>query len=266
AALAGLGPVGELLVGAAARFGAAAPASAEAMNAAVTAALRALARFGTALRDELEPEADWTRAALGEDWFERRVQEAYAVRSSVAELARWADQTLEQTAGAFAAAAPARPRAGSDLAGAQARAIAGLASPIRRAIRSPVAVEGWALYASSVDADTDPRWLRRLGDAAGRLAVDVGLHARGMAPADAARLLTGRAGMTAAAAGREVRRAAAHPTRGLAAAAGYRDIVRLRQAYEASGGAAGRDAFHAALLRYGALPPGLAGWGLGLDG
>ncbi len=265
AALAGLGPVGELLVRAAARFGAAAPGGGEAMNAAVTAALQALARFGMALRDEIEPEADWARAALGEDWFERRVQEAYAVQSSVAELARWADETLDRTAGARAVGAPADVPESRDLVGAQERAIAGLPSPIRRAIRSPVAVEGWALYASGVDADTDPRWLRQLCYAAGRLAVDVGLHARGMGPADAARLLTDRAGMTTEAAEREVRRAAAYPTRGLAAAAGYRDILRLRDAYaDASVAASGRDAFHAALLRYGALPPGLAGWGMGL--
>ncbi len=264
AALAQLGPVGELLVRAASRFGAAAPGGVEAMNVAVTTALQAFARFGTALRDEIEPEPDWARAALGEELFERRVQEAYAVRSSPAELARWAAETLAGPAVTDSAQPGGPSVTGHGLAEAQERAIPGLASAVRRAIRSPVAVEGWALYASGVDAETDPRWLGRLRNAAARLAVDVGLHARGMSPAEAVRLLTSEAGMNPAAAEREIRRIAAAPTSGLAAAAGDRDILRLRHAYGATEAGPVRDAFHAALLQYGALPPGLAGWGLGL--
>jgi hypothetical protein len=264
AALARLGQVGELLVRAAAEFGAGAPGGVEAMNSAVSAALQALARFGATLRDEIEPEAEWSRAALGEDRFERRVQEAYAVRASPAELARWAAETLE-------ADAPPGPETrepasgGGDLATAQERAMAGLASPVRRTLRSPVAVEGWALYAFEADARAGPERHRRLREAAGRLAADVGLHAGGMNPAEAARVLT-RSGMTPEEAEREVGQIAAEPTRGLAAAAGYRDILRLRRAYAAASGDATPDDFHAALLRYGGLPPGLAGWGMGLDG
>ncbi len=264
AALTRLGPTGELLVRAASELGPAAPGGAHAMNAAVTAALQALTRFGVALRNEIEPEADWSRAALGEQLFERRVHEAYAVRSSPAELARWAAATLDRTAAALAGTERhGVPDAASALVAAQESAIAGLPSPIRRAIRSPMAVEGWALYASGVDAESDPRWLQRLREAAARLAVDVGLHARGMSPAEAARFLRGKAGMTADAAEREIARIAAGPTRGLAGAAGYREIIRLREAYASERGP-DREGFHAALLRYGALPPGLAGWGMGL--
>jgi hypothetical protein len=263
AALARLGPLGELLVRAASECGSHAPGGVEAMNAAVSAALQALARFGAALRDEIEPEVEWSRAALGEDRFERRIQEAYAVRSSTAELARWAAEMLEADAPPGPDPTEA-PSAAGDLATAQERAMASLASPIRRTLRSPVAVEGWALYAVEADTAAGPERIRRLREAAGRLAADVGLHAGGMNPADAARLLT-RSGMAPEQAEREVRQMAAEPTRGLAAAAGYRDILRLRRAYAAAGDSA-PDHFHAALLRYGALPPGLAGWGMGLDG
>jgi hypothetical protein len=259
AALARLGPAGELLVRSALAFGPDAPGGAAEMNSATTAALQALTRFGAALRDEIEPEAEWSRAALGANRFERRVQEAFAVRSSPGELARWAAETLD--ADVSTELEPPQPPGGGDLAGAQERAIAGLASPVRRALRSRVAVEGWALYAS---AATRPGRERRLREAAGRLAADVGLHAGTMNPAGAARLLT-RSGMTPEDAEREVRQIAAEPTRGLAAAAGYRDSLRLRSAFEGLGADRAPDAFHAALLRYGALPPGLAGWGMGLN-
>ncbi len=261
AALARLGAVGASLVRAASLFGSRAPGGAEAMNPAVTAALEALTRFGAALRDEIEPEADWTRAALGEDLCERRIQEAYAIRSSPGELARWAEEIV--TAGGQADERMGGRMGGQELVLAQERAIAALASPVRRTLRSPVSVEGWALYASGLDPGADPEWRRHLREAAGRMAVDVGLHARGMTPAEGVRLLTAGAGLAPDRAEREVRQIAAEPTRGLAAAAGYRDILRLRRAYGASSN--GVDAFHEALLRYGALPPGLAGWGMGLD-
>lgn len=263
AALAELGPVGELLVRAAMEFGPGSPGGADAMNAAVSAALEALARFGAALRSEIESEADWTRSALGEKRYERRIQEAYAIRSSPAELARWA-------AGALDAAVPVESDTpyvstrGDALVAAQARAAADLASPVRRALRSPVAVDGWALYAAGVGAESTPEWRRLLRQAAARLAADVGLHLGRMDPSEGARLLI-RSGLTPESADREIRLIAAEPTRGLAGAAGYRDIVRLRKAFGASGADRTPEAFHTALLRYGALPPGLAGWGMGLD-
>jgi hypothetical protein len=269
AALLELGPLGELLVRAAALFGPAAPGGTEAMNAGVTAALEALKRFGTALRDEIEPEADWARGALGLELFERRLQEAYAIRSSAAELTRWAEHTLDEIGSAVAGGAM-QPTSGvptpiDPLVEAQEEAMKNLPSAVRRTLRSAVAVEGWSLYASGAGREHDPRWLARLRRAAARLAVDVGLHARGMTPAAATELLIGSGAVAAATAAHELRSIAAAPTSGLAEAAGYREIARLRDAFASREGD-DRNVFHAALLRYGALPPGLAGWGMGLEG
>jgi uncharacterized protein (DUF885 family) len=125
-------------------------------------------------------------------------------------------------------------------------------------------VEGWQLYASGIGREDDPAWQSLLRTAAARLTVDVGLHTRGTSPADAIDFLQRRGGMPADAAAREVRAIAARPTSGIAAAAGYRELERLRQAYAASHGE-NLDAFHAELLRYGALPPGVAAWGMGID-
>jgi hypothetical protein len=262
AALAQLGPVGELLVRAAWEFGRVGPAGADGVNAAVKGALQALAGFGAALREEIEPESDWTRTAIGQVRYERRMQEAYAVRSSVAELGRWAAETL--AAPGPASDTPGVFVRGDELAAAQARTAAGLTSPVRRALRSPVAVEGWALYAAGVGAESSPEWGQRLRRAAGRLAADVGLHAGGTDPTEAARVLV-RSGFTPEEAEREVRSIAAEPTRGLAAAAGYRDILPVRRAFLALGADRTVDGFHEAILAYGALPPSLAAWGMGLD-
>ena len=258
AALLDLGPTGELLVRAAAELAPGLPGGLDRLNAAVGAALQALARFGTALRDEIEPEADWSRAALGLELFERRLQEAYTIRASPAELAHWAERTLDDAA--------RRPpsAAARGLVAAQDRAIAASGSEVRRAIRSPVSVEGWRLYASGVGHEDDPAWQAHLRLAAARLVADVGLHTEGMTPAAATELLHLRGGLPADAATRDMRAIAAHPTSGAAAAAGFREIERLWDAFAARQGP-DRDAFHAALLRYGALAPELAAWGMGLD-
>ena len=84
-----------------------------------------------------------------------------------------------------------------------------------------------------------------------------------MTPPDAAALLEAEGGLSRAEAERETRRIAATPASGLAAAAGYREIEQLWQAYAGEHGA-DRHAFHEELLRYAALPPGLAGWGMGI--
>ena len=261
AALARLGPLGELLVRAAAVFGPGAPGGVEAMNTAVAAALEALTRFGRALRDEIEPQAGWAGTALGEERLRRRIEEAYAIRAGPAELARWAEELLNRTA-----PVPPVPAGGhaDALAGAQDRAREGAVSPVRRALRSAVAAEGWSLYAASAAAK-EPERSRRLRAAAAELLVDVGLHAGGMTPGEAACTLVAQSGLTAEAAEREVRRIAASPGSGLAAAAGYREIVRLWQAY-AQKRRPDPDAFHEELLRYGALSPALAGWGMGISG
>jgi hypothetical protein len=264
-ALADLGPLGELLVRAAGELGPHIPAGPERLNQGVKTALESLARFGTALRDEIEPEVVWDRAAFGLERFERRLNEAYAIRSSVAELARWAERMLDPPPPPpppppERSPAPAAP----DLVGTQELAVTQAASAVRRSIRSPVAVEGWRLYASGIGREDDPAWQSRLRIATARLAADVGLHTRGTRPADAIDFLQRRGGMPAEAAAREVRAIVAEPTSGVAAAAGYREYQRLRQAH-AAGHGEDLDAFHAGLLRYGALPPGLAAWGMRID-
>jgi len=104
----------------------------------------------------------------------------------------------------------------------------------------------------------------RLREAAARLLADVGLHAGGMSPAEAAGLLVTRGGLSPQTAEREIRRIAAAPGSGLAAAAGYREIEQLWKAYAAER-RPDRHAFHEELLRYAALPPGLAVWGMGMS-
>ena len=149
----------------------------------------------------------------------------------------------------------------------------GLGSEVRRRLRAPIAVEGWALYAEQwmeelgVGAGREARLVRlaRLLRAAGRLAADVGIHARGMKQADAIALLGDRAGLARDAAETDVRWIVSHPTDGAAAALGRREILALRTGagVPADGGPA-LHRFHADLLGFGALPPGLAGWGMGL--
>jgi hypothetical protein len=258
AALARLGPAGDRLVRAAGELSATAPGGADAMNAAVTGALEALARFGRALRDEIEPEPDWLGAALGEERLQRRLEEAYAIRATPAELARWAREILESPP---QAPSPAAAEDTTSLAGAQERARLASGSPVRCELRSAVAVQGWALYAAVLTNPADGA--ARLREAAARLLADVGLHAGGMSPADAAGLLATRGGLSPQMAEREIRRLAAAPGSGLAAAAGCREIERLWKAYAAER-RPDRDAFHEELLRYAALPPGLAGWGMGV--
>ncbi len=118
-----------------------------------------------------------------------------------------------------------------------------------------------------VGTDPEARLVRlaRLLRAAGRLAADVGIHARGMKQADAIALLGDRAGLARDAAETDVRWIVSHPTDGAAAALGRREILALRTAagVPAEGGPA-LHRFHADLLGFGALPPGLAGWGMGL--
>jgi hypothetical protein len=147
-----------------------------------------------------------------------------------------------------------------------------LSSTVRRTLRARMAVQGWALYAEEwmaergLYASPAARLVRlvRLLRAAGRLAVDIGIHARGMTLEDAMTLLTDRAGFTRGEADAELRYCLAYPTDGAAAALGRREILALRVAAASGGGAL--DRFHADLLQYGALSPGLAAWGMGLAG
>jgi hypothetical protein len=259
AALDRLGPTGELLVRAAAEVGRLAPGGPGAMHAAVSAALETLARFGRALRDEVEPEPEWTGSALGGQRLHRRLEEAYAIRTSPAELAGWARELLDAGGGHPQVAGVSV----SGLGAAQELARAAARSPVRRRLCSTIATEGWSLYAAVLAASRGERW-DRLREAAVRLLADVGLHAGRLTPPEAFELLTARAGLAPDLARREVRRIGGTPGSGLAAAAGYREIERLWQAY-AEARSPDRSAFHEELLSYGALPPSLAGWGMGLS-
>jgi uncharacterized protein DUF885 len=147
-------------------------------------------------------------------------------------------------------------------------------SEVRRRLRSAATVEGWALYSEELMEElgfsTAPEGrlirLARLLEAAARLAADVGLHAAGMTPGEAISLLADRTGLDRADAEAEVRRIVAHPTDASAAAIGRREILAFRSAAGArADDAAALERFHRTLLAFGALPPGLAGWGMGIE-
>ncbi len=362
-----LGPLGELLVRAAAEFGREAPGGPEALNPSVAAALEALTGFGTALRDRIEPDPDPAGFALGERRLERLLHQRHAVRAGVAELSRYAARMQEELEAELArrarALAPGRswrdlateleaaaardpvgharseierarrlleertalslpdeavdvvetpahlrflvPEAGFgpiavgpgaarlfvtpgapsepalSLAVAREvfpgrylllRAAAGAPTTrVRRELRSEVAVEGWALYAQDWMAELgfyrDPAAellrLARLLHAAVGLALDLGLHAGGLSPAQGVELLTSRLPLDRRRAEAEVRRAAARPGSALAPAVGRREILRLRDRYAAGGAAASGD-FHARVLGSGPLPPEVVGWEMGV--
>lgn len=357
-----LGPLGELLVRAAAEFGREAPGGPEALNPRVAAALEALTRFGGALR---EMESDPNQGAVGERRLERLLHQRDAVRAGVAELARYAARMQEEIEAELArrarALAPGRswrdlateiegtpardpvgyarseierarrlleertavslpgdpvevvetpghlrflvPEAGFgpvairpgtarlfvtpgalsepalSLAVArevfpgrylQLRAAAAAPSRVRRELCSEVALEGWALYAGDWAAELgfyrDPaadllRLVRLLRAAVG-LALDLGLHARGLSLIQGVELLTSRLPLDRGRAEVEVRRAAARPGSALAPAVGRREILRLRDRYAAAGAGAPGD-FHARLLGAGVLPPEVVGWEMG---
>jgi uncharacterized protein (DUF885 family) len=87
-----------------------------------------------------------------------------------------------------------------------------------------------------------------------------------MTPGEAISLLADRAGLDRADAEAEVRRIVAHPTDASAAAIGRREILAFRTAAGArADDAAALERFHRTLLAFGALPPGLAGWGMGIE-
>lgn len=144
---------------------------------------------------------------------------------------------------------------------------------VRRSLRTPIALHGWALYAEQwmtdiglfVEGYERLAGLARLLRAAGLLAADVGIHARGMTASEAIALLTGRAALRRDEAQIAVRRVLAHPAETGAAALGRREILALRASAEVRvDDHAALERFHSTLLGYGALPPGLAGWGMGL--
>jgi uncharacterized protein (DUF885 family) len=348
-------------------------------------ALEALKRFGTALRDEIEPASDPHAFAVGEDQFSRRLHHEHALTASAPELWRYGLHLQEETEAELSALAErmgARPwrelveelrgdapdleallpvyRAELDRAHAfvaerelvsiphdpvdvvptpaflvalvpfaayepppiflseqtgrfyvtqpdasappevrarqrrghcrhaipamvaheaypghhlQLVTAQGLASEVRRHIWTPVMVEGWALYCeqlmdeSGYYGEEHARLFRMVNLLwrAIRIVLDVGLHTRGMAPAEAVDYMVEHLPIERASAEAEVRRYCAYPTYQLCYAVGRRELLRLRDAYRERAGASFRPkAFHDELLSYGGLPVSLARWGMEL--
>ena len=149
----------------------------------------------------------------------------------------------------------------------------GLASEVRRLVGTPVMVEGWALYCEQLMDEAgyyeeDEARLFRLVNLlwrAIRIVLDVGLHTRGMSPAEAVDYMVEHLPIERASAEAEVRRYCAWPTYQLCYAVGRRELLRLREAYRERAGASFRPrAFHDELLAYGGIPVALARWGMEL--
>ena len=104
-ALAMLGGGGELVVQLAATLGAEAPELQDDLRSAAGAALEGLKRFGTALRDEIEPDADPHAFAIGEEQFARRLHFEHAVVAGAPELWRYGLSLQEETTAKLAALA-----------------------------------------------------------------------------------------------------------------------------------------------------------------
>ena len=149
-----------------------------------------------------------------------------------------------------------------------------LPSQVRRHLWTPVMVEGWALYCEQLMEESgyydsvESRLFQRVNLLwrAVRVVLDVGLHTRGMTAAEAVDYMVRALPIERSNAEAEVRRYCAWPTYQLCYAVGRRELLRLREAYQAregSGFAIRR--FHDELLQYGGLPVSLARWGMDLS-
>ncbi len=96
---------GELVVQLAGQLGGEAPELRPALQQAAGHALEALKRFGTALRDEIEPAADPHAFAIGEEQFGRRLHHEHALEAGAPELWRYGLHLQEETEAALAALA-----------------------------------------------------------------------------------------------------------------------------------------------------------------
>jgi uncharacterized protein (DUF885 family) len=150
----------------------------------------------------------------------------------------------------------------------------GLGSQVRRHVWTPVMVEGWALYCeqlmdeSGYYADDEARLFQlvNLLWRAIRIVLDVGLHTRGMSPAEAVDYMVAHLPIERASAEAEVRRYCAWPTYQLCYAVGRRELLRLRDDYRERAGASFQPKrFHDELLAYGGIPVALARWGMELE-
>ena len=148
-----------------------------------------------------------------------------------------------------------------------------LGSEVRRHIWSPIMVEGWALYSEQLMGEagyylSDQARLFQLVNLlwrAVRVVLDVGLHTRGMSPAEAVDYMVEHLPIERASAEAEVRRYCAWPTYQLCYAVGRRELLRLRDEYrEREGGTYRARRFHDEVMGYGGLPVSLASWGMGL--
>jgi len=145
---------------------------------------------------------------------------------------------------------------------------------IRKIVRSPIALEGWALYCEEMMGEQgffrtrEERLFQRVALfwRACRVVLDVGLHTRGMCFDDAVGFLVDRARLDRSLAEAEVRRYCAEPVYQLSYAVGRREFLALRSAYRAARGSEySLKDFHRAVLEFGALPVSLIRWGLELD-
>jgi uncharacterized protein DUF885 len=149
----------------------------------------------------------------------------------------------------------------------------GLSSEVRRHIWSPIMVEGWAVYSEQLMRETDyyrtdQQRLFQLVNLlwrAIRVVLDVGLHTRGMTPAEAVDYMVKHLPIERPSAEAEVRRYCAWATYQLSYAVGRRELLRLRDAYrERDPGGYSHRKFHDEVMRYGGLPVALARWGMAL--
>jgi len=149
----------------------------------------------------------------------------------------------------------------------------GLGSAVRRHLRTPIMVEGWALYCEELMGEvgyyrTPEQRLFQLVNLlwrAIRIVLDVGLHTRGMTPQEAVDYMVEHMPIERRSAEAEVQRYCAWPTYQLCYAVGRRELLRLRDAYrEAVGADFDPRRFHDTLLEYGGLPVSLARWGMDL--
>ena len=147
-------------------------------------------------------------------------------------------------------------------------------SLVRRYLWTPLTVRGWALYAEELLAEAGfaggaqarvMGTVRRLR-AAVRVILDIGLHTRGMTPAEGVSYAVEHLAVDRDEAMEMVRRASARPTYALADAVGRRELLQLRESWRARvGPGASLRTFHDAVLAYGGLPVSLIRWGMGLD-
>jgi uncharacterized protein (DUF885 family) len=145
---------------------------------------------------------------------------------------------------------------------------------VRRSLTSSLTVNGWALYAqelmdeSGYYTNLETRLLHLVGmlQQSVQVDLDIGLHTRGMSPAEAIDELVRRVPIDRRQAEAQVRRFCEVPAQALTQAVGRRALRELRESAEAQRGAAfTMRGFHDEVLSYGGLPVSLIRWGMGID-